>query len=208
MLCASSKRAARIFCHAQQETQEKHSFFSSDGIPCLSVINCSVMNKRIRESLSMNGKMSVICLLFLVLCACAPPKPPRGYNISESEHSLAEAAFSVSRSMVDLAETAQAAHPLPTLTPPPSPASYGMGGLTTIDWSGPVQPLLKQIANAANYRLRVLGTAPAIPVIVTIYSKNVMLGDALRDVGFQCGRRASVVVYPESRVIELRYAKN
>jgi defect-in-organelle-trafficking protein DotD len=110
--------------------------------------------------------------------------------------------------MVDLAETAQAAHPLPTLAPPPSPATYGMQGLTTIDWSGPVEPLLKQIAMAANYRLRVLGTPPAIPVIVTIFSKNKMLGDVLRDVGYQCGRRATVVVYPGSQVIELRYAKN
>jgi defect-in-organelle-trafficking protein DotD len=35
-----------------------------------------------------------------------------------------------------------------------------------------------------------------------------MLADVLRDVGYQCGRRATIVVYPESRVIELRYAKN
>jgi len=107
-----------------------------------------------------------------------------------------------------LAETAQAAHPLPELAPPPSPATYNMGGLTTVDWSGPIEPLLQQMARAADYRVRVLGTQPAIPVLVTIYAKNAMLGDVLRDAGYQCGRRASVVVYPESRVIELRYAKN
>lgn len=156
----------------------------------------------------MNMKLILNLLIFLLLSACAAPKPPKGYNISKNEASLAEASFAVSRSIVDLAETAQAAHPLPPLAPPPSPATYGMAGLTTIDWSGPVEPLLKQIAFSANYRLRVLGTAPAIPVIVTVYVKNVMLGDVLRDVGFQCGRRAVVVVFPDSRVIELRYAKN
>ncbi|MBX3709838.1 MAG: type IVB secretion system lipoprotein DotD [Gammaproteobacteria bacterium] len=156
----------------------------------------------------MNHKMNLVLLLSFILCACAAPKPPQGYDVSKSQSSLAEASYSVSRSIVDLAETAQAAHPLPALAPPPSPATYGMAGLTTIDWSGPVEPLLKQIAIAANYRLRVLGTAPAIPVIVTVYTKNVMLGDVLRDIGYQCGRRATVVVYPESRVIELRYAKN
>lgn len=156
----------------------------------------------------MNYKFGTLIFLSLLLCACAAPKQPKGYDLSKSESSLAEASYAVSHSMVDLAETAQAAHPLPQLAPPPNPASYGMAGLTTIDWSGPVEPLLKQIAIAANYRLRVLGTAPAIPVLVTIYAKNVMLGDALRDVGYQCGRRASVVVYPESCVIELRYAKN
>jgi defect-in-organelle-trafficking protein DotD len=156
----------------------------------------------------MNYKFGIVTFLFLFLCACAAPKQPKGYDLSKSESSLAEASYSVSRSIVDLAETAQAAHPLPALAPPPNPLAYGMAGLTTIDWSGPVEPLLKQIAIASNYRLRVLGTEPAIPVLVTIYSKNVMLGDVLRDVGYQGGRRATVVVYPESRVIELRYAKN
>jgi defect in organelle trafficking protein DotD len=156
----------------------------------------------------MNCKIVFVIFLSAMLFACAAPKPPRGYNIGKTQASLAEASYSVSRSIVDLAETAQAAHPLPALAPPPSPASYGMGGLTTIDWSGPVEPLLRQIAIASNYRLRVLGTEPAIPVIVTLYVKNVMLGDILRDVGYQCGRRAAVVVYPESLVIELRYAKN
>jgi defect in organelle trafficking protein DotD len=159
-------------------------------------------------SSNMNYKFGIVAFLFLILCACATPKPPKGYDISKTEASLAEASYSVSRSVVDLAETAQAAHPLPALAPPPSPATYGMAGLTTIDWSGPVEPLLKQIAIASNYRLRVLGTAPAIPVLVTVYAKNVMLGDVLRDVGYQCGRRATVVIYPGSLVIELRYAKN
>lgn len=144
----------------------------------------------------------------LLLNGCAPPKQPSGYDLTKTESSLAEASYSVSRSVVDLSETAQAAHPVQTLPDGPSPASYGMGGLTTIDWSGPVEPLVQQIARAADYRVRVIGTAPAIPVLVTVYTKNAMLGDILRDVGYQCGRRASVVVYPASRVIEIRYAKN
>lgn len=156
----------------------------------------------------MNYKISFVILLFLLLNACATPKPPQGLYVNKTDTSLAEASYSVSRSVADLAETAQAAHPLPNVAPPPSPATYGMGGLTSVDWSGPVQPLVEQLARASNYRVRVLGTTPAIPVIVTIYVKNAMLGDILRDVGYQCGRRASVVVFPESRVIELRYAKN
>jgi len=156
----------------------------------------------------MNYKDGIVTFLFLLLCACAAPRQPKGYDLSKTQASLAEASYSVSRSIVDLAEIAQAAHPMPALAPPPNPASYGMAGLTTVDWSGPIEPLLKQIAIASNYRLTVLGTAPAIPVLVTVYSKNVMLGDILRDVGYQGGRRAQVVVYPESRTIELRYAKN
>ncbi|OGT37353.1 MAG: hypothetical protein A3F12_06235 [Gammaproteobacteria bacterium RIFCSPHIGHO2_12_FULL_38_14] len=153
-------------------------------------------------------KLSLFALIVLMLSACASPQPPYPQDTNRTTISLAEASYSVSRSIVDLAETAQAAHPLPSLAPPPSPATYDMAGLASIDWSGPVEPLIKQIAKAADYRVRVLGTRPAIPIIVTVYVKNAMLGDILRDVGYQCGRRASVVVFPGSRVIELRYAKN
>lgn len=156
----------------------------------------------------MNGKLGLLITFCLILCACAAPRPPRGYDINQTDASLAEASYAVSRSVVELAETAEAAHPHPDLAPPPSPATYGMAGLTTVDWSGPIEPLVRQLAFAADYRVRVLGTPPAIPVMVSVFSKNVMLGDIVRDVGYQGGRRAQLVVYPESRVLELRYAKN
>lgn len=157
---------------------------------------------------NMNLKPWLAATLSLTLYACAnPPQPPVNY-LSKSESSLAEASYSVSRSIVDLAETEQAARPFACIDPPPNPASYGMAGLTTIDWSGPIEPLLKQIAMASNYRLRVLGNQPAIPVLVTINAKNTMLGDILRDAGYQASKRANVVVFPSSRTIELRYAKN
>jgi len=152
-------------------------------------------------------KVCLFTFLTFTLIACTP-RPPETSPIDNATASLAEASYSVSRSISSLSETAQAAHPIAKLDPPPNPASYGMAGLTSIDWSGPVQPLLKQMAIAAGYRLTVLGTEPAIPVMVTVYDKNMMLADILRDVGFQCGRRATVVIYPDSRVIELRYAKN
>lgn len=108
----------------------------------------------------MKANWVYLFLLSIFLVACATPKPPQGFSVNKSQASLAEASYSVSRSLVDLAAVAEASHPLPNLAPPPSPASYGMGGITSVDWSGPVEPLLKQIAMAANYRLRVLGTPP------------------------------------------------
>lgn len=142
---------------------------------------------------------------FLAACVTTPPAPP---PLDGTDQSLAEGAYSVSRSLVSLAAAAQASHPCPPLAPPPSPETYGMAGLTSVDWSGPIEPLVRELAKVANYHLRILGTPPAIPVIVTVYEKNTMLADILRNVGYQAGRRAAVVVFPESRVIELRYAKN
>jgi defect-in-organelle-trafficking protein DotD len=156
----------------------------------------------------MKIRLSIIAMLIpLAFCACTSTPPARN-SLDSTDSSLSEASYAVSRSISSLSETAQAARPLPPLDPPPNPASYGMAGLTSVDWSGPVEPLVKQIAKATNYRIVVLGRAPAIPILVSVYDKNMMVADILRDVGFQCGRRATVVVFPESRVIELRYAKN
>jgi defect-in-organelle-trafficking protein DotD len=155
----------------------------------------------------MKTKLALIVTSVFALSACTPPPPPPSTQTA-TDVSLAEASYSVSKSIVNLAEVAQASHPLPALDPQPNPASYGMAQLTSVDWSGPVEPLIKQLANASNYRMRVLGAQPGIPVLVTLNSKNTMLADVLRDVGYQCGRRATVLIYPDSRVIELRYAKN
>lgn len=155
----------------------------------------------------MKIKQTILIALCFALGACAP-QPPTPNMLDNTDNSLAEASYNVSRSIVSLSETAQAAHPMPALDPPPNPASYGMAGLTSVDWSGPVEPLVIQLAKACNYRVRVLGKSPAIPVLVSVYDKNTMVADILRDVGYQCGRRAAIVIYPESRLIELRYAKN
>jgi defect-in-organelle-trafficking protein DotD len=154
----------------------------------------------------MNIKLATMTVVVLTISACTPPPAPP--VPSGPDVALSEASYSVSRSIVSLSEIAQASRPLPALDPPPNPASYGMAELTSVDWSGPVESLVKQLAEASNYRLRVLGNKPALPVLVTVSAKNEMLADVLRDVGYQCGRRANVVVFPDSRVIELRYAKN
>lgn len=153
-----------------------------------------------------NARVSIAILFTLILTGCATPPPHKTFDSASA--SLAEASYSVSRSLVSLSEIAQAGHPIPDLSSSTSVPIHGMTALTSVDWSGPVEPLVKQIAKASNFRVRILGRPPAIPILVSIYDKNRMISDVLRDVGFQCGRRASIIVYPEERVIELRYAPN
>jgi defect-in-organelle-trafficking protein DotD len=152
-------------------------------------------------------KRSALIAVFLSLSACAS-EPPAVTLVNPSEAALADASYSVSRSISSLSEVAQASRPIPQLDPPADPHTYGMGGLTSVDWSGPAEQLVQQLAKTSGYQFRSLGAAPAIPLLVSVYAKNMVLADILRDVGYQCGRRASVIVYPDSRVIELRYAPN
>ncbi len=156
-------------------------------------------------------KIALIISILPLIIACASSdktntvqvQPPRN-NVDESAN-LTEAAASVSRSLVNLAQVEQAAHPLTQLNPPPSPASYGMALNASIDWSGPVEPLVQQLAQAVKYQVRILGVKPSIPILVTLSERNVPVADILRDAAFQCGERAELVVLPDSKVIEIRY---
>lgn len=129
----------------------------------------------------------------------------QGSQVAETK--LADAADSISQSLQELAAIEKASHPLAKIPPPPEPNMIGMGQIASIDWSGPIGPLVHKIGKATNYKVHVLGTAPAIPILVSISAKDTPLSDILRDAGFQCGNKASIAIYPASKIIELRYLK-
>ena len=122
-----------------------------------------------------------------------------------SQMQLAEAAASIGKSLQEEAAIDIATHPKAKLGPILNPKLVGMDQMTTINWTGPVEPLLKQVAQAGHYRLHVLGNEPGIPVIVQILANNKPLLDILRDVRYQVAKKARIKLYPTARIIELRY---
>ena len=121
---------------------------------------------------------------------------------------IANSAQSVSQSLQELAAIERATHPAAKVPNPMDPVAIGMDQILSIDWTGPVGLLVNKIAQISQYKVRVLGKNPAIPIIVSVMAKNIPLANILRDVNFQCGRRANIAVYAANRIIELRYAKN
>lgn len=150
--------------------------------------------------------------LFLGGCCCNNPPPtplPTSLNppADDAGVQLAEAASSISQSLTDLTALEKAASPPINCKCLPYPTSSDLCQLASIDWSGPIEPLLRRIACMTNYRLRVIGLRPAIPVLVTIFAKNTPIGYILRDANFQATSKASVQVYPGICTIELRYGR-
>lgn len=120
---------------------------------------------------------------------------------------LAEAARSVSLSLNELKSIEKASNP--PLKPLPYPTASGLEKtITSVDWSGPIEPLLERIAKLVNYKLEVIGHRPAIPVLVTISSKDTPLAYIVRNADLQAGIKANIAVYPGIQTIELRYVKN
>lgn len=163
----------------------------------------------------MNKKLLLLFFtIFIVGCASSQfkkgityKKPPYNRPSDDASIKLAEAADSVSDSMIRMARVEK------VITPPNKdntltiPNAYNLQVRASVDWSGPIGELCLRIAKAAHFRLRVLGKEPAIPVLISLDVQDESLAEILRDIDYQAGKRAYIHVYPNSQVIELRYAK-
>jgi defect-in-organelle-trafficking protein DotD len=154
-----------------------------------------------------NSAIIMGTLIALVGCtplqSKTPGQDPTRFNVDDR---LAEAAHSIESSLRTLA-AAQYPQAMDNAinTSALETTEGGLGGKTNIDWAGPIEPLLDKVAKLSTYRIKVLGAPPSIPVIVSMTAQQRSLADILKDAGLQAGKRASLVVYPGSRIIELRY---
>ena len=158
----------------------------------------------------MNKKLIIILLANALLAGCASgviyKKPPTNAPSDDASIKLAEAANSVSDSMIDMARIEK------TITPPNKdntltiPNAYNLQARASVDWSGPIAEVTGRVAKAAHFRLRILGQAPAVPILISLDAKDQSLAEILRNIDYQAGKKAYIHVYPNSEVVELRYA--
>jgi defect in organelle trafficking protein DotD len=134
----------------------------------------------------------------------ATNKAPAELNNQDAQVQLAEAATSVGKSLQQLSAMQMAITPKTDL-PDIDAQNTGMTQVVSVDFYGPILPLLEQIAKATGYKVQVLGDAPPIPVIISISVNNQVMADILRNVAYQAHNKASITVNPAKRVIELRY---
>ena len=151
-----------------------------------------------------------LILATALLSGCAATtykKPPNNNPSDDASIKLAEAANSVSDSMMQMAKVENVIRPENKDNTLTIPNAYNLQARASVDWSGPIAELTERIAKAAHYRMRVLGQSPAVPVLISLNDQDESLGEILRNIDYQAGKRAYIHVYPNSQVIELRYAK-
>lgn len=157
----------------------------------------------------MNNKMVMmfICSALLAGCATTFRKPPVNNPSDDATIKLAEAAVSVSDSMLEMARVEKVILPQNKDNTLTIPNAYNMQARASVDWSGPIEELTARIAKASHFKLRILGKEPSVPVLISLSSKDQSLAELLRDIDYQAGKKANIYVYPNNQVIELRYAK-
>ena len=157
----------------------------------------------------MNKKLAMVVFAIL-LSSCRHAvfmKPPINDPSDDASIKLAEAATSITDSMLEVAKVEKVIYPPAKDNILEIPSTYNLQARASVDWSGPIEELTARIANAAHYRLRVLGKAPPVPVLISLDVKDESLAEILRNIDYQAGKKAFLHVYPNSQVVELRYAK-
>lgn len=155
----------------------------------------------------MDSKHIVPILILGLLTGCIDvfQKPNVIAGPDAASIKLAESASSVSNSLGEIAGI-QRVTTAPVINRAISPPdNYDMNGLVSVDWSGPIGPLVDKIAYLSGYQYEAIGEPPAIPIIVSVNAKDTPLAYILRNADFQAGSRANIIVIPCRRIIELRY---
>lgn len=157
----------------------------------------------------MKNKIVILSIsaALLVSCKATFKKPPMNNPSDDATIKLAEAAVSVSDSMLEMAKIEK------VITPPKKdntltiPNAYNLQARASVDWSGPIEELTSRITKASHFKMRILGKAPPMPILINLSIKDESLAEILRNIDYQAGKKASIHVYPNSQVVELRYAK-
>jgi defect-in-organelle-trafficking protein DotD len=118
---------------------------------------------------------------------------------------LAAAVDKATAALQTLASVEQARNPSAAVQSIPY-APQELRRTVSLDWVGPIEPVLRALADRAGYRFEANGDKPPAPLVVTINAKQKSVVEVLRDVGLQAGTRADVSVDPEAKIVELNYA--
>lgn len=81
----------------------------------------------------------------------------------------------------------------------------GMEVKLSVDWVGPIKPVVDMVAEATGYDKRIIGKPPIPDYFVRISHQQTPAIDVLRDLGTQIGPVAELAVFPATKLIELRY---
>lgn len=146
--------------------------------------------------------LSMIGILLSVGCS---NKQDPTVSMNVNKNAILLAGSSVSESIQNLERSERYRKPRLISVKDENMQAYKLGSRVIVDWSGPIEPLLQEVAMYSGYKLKSLGMAPAIPVLVNISHDNIEVGDIVREAHLQAKERASVVIYPKSKTIEIRY---
>jgi len=165
------------------------------------------------SSASFAAAAAALCAVsLLAACATAPRPPAATVGRTSVDATIASAIDRSSRVNRAIAEI-EAAASAPSAPAPAQTVPDGMelpeelNRLFSVEWRGPLEPLLEGMAKEIGYKFVRTGSAPASPVMVSVYRTDEPIWRVIRDAGTLVTSEAAVVLNPRERTIEVRYAQ-
>ncbi len=158
----------------------------------------------------MNKITSVLSVVFILctLSACAARRVVDHQLVAQPDTvslRLASAVDKASTALQTLASIEQARNPSVQIDSV-SGAPQELRRILSVDWNGPIEPITKKIADRAGYKFRLNGDRPPVPIIISLKAHEKSVIESLRDIGLQAGRRATIEVDAETKIVEINYA--
>lgn len=156
------------------------------------------------------NKLYILLMATAALGACAKPQMEASPAIVAVDEKIADAVDMASNANAAISEVEVAtAAPVRAAPAAEIPASVVLPPESiqpvTVDWNGPVESFLENIAERAGYDFIVSGRAPANQVMITISAVDEPLFGVVRRAGNMIHGYADIGFNPKSKKIELRY---
>jgi len=84
-----------------------------------------------------------------------------------------------------------------------APAPRMAEGKLWVTWRGDANDLLKNLEPVTGQKVSVTGPTPRLPLYVQVHALGVPVDEVMRDIGYQLGQRADLVLQPSG--VEIRY---
>lgn len=168
--------------------------------------------------------MSGIALCALLLAGCAhDATTPSSTNVSavnnyagmtqdqinsQVQTSLTQAASQTQASLAQLSSIEKMRFQGDDTMPLQDVNDPALNNVISIQWYGPIEPLLQQVASLTGYKFQTYGKPPFSPILVNVDDTDnpVSALAIIRNVDVQAGLNAQILVFQQQKIISLRYA--
>jgi defect-in-organelle-trafficking protein DotD len=146
-----------------------------------------------------------------LLAGCASNETQQESQVLEQNHyvlvsDLNQSAQKVSASLQQLAMIEKASGPTSAPLPFVKVKASALQQTMTLNWSGPIAPVVRQVAAKMGWSVQVLGKLPVTPVLVNLNGTSTVK-DMLQNIDLQAGQNASVMLLPKYKLVSLRYTE-
>lgn len=159
--------------------------------------------------LDLSKSLTILAFIAFLPAGCAwQPEFARPQVVAEPNSvdvMIADAADRATLALETLAEIENAQSPVKPVAIVPN-APQELQRALTLEWTGPAEPLVADLARKAGYTYQAIGETPPVPLIVNVRATNQPLIEILRNIGLQMGSRADLKVNGETRMMEIHYA--